>query len=232
VPDFPPELDADVELWAVNLPGRESSLKAPRFTALGELVDGLCSRFVPGLRAPYAFFGHSMGALIGFELARRLRVDAVPGPEHLVLSGFRAPHLPDRHPPVHRLPDERLVARLRRLGGTPPEVLREPELMELMLPLLRADLSICETYKYVYDDPLACSLTVFGGVDDREVDRDELAAWQRHVDGQFALHLFPGGHFFLQSVQGLVLRILARDLHDVVLRLGSTTVLTRADTSL
>jgi medium-chain acyl-[acyl-carrier-protein] hydrolase len=220
VPELPPELDQDVELWAVNLPGRESSLTARRFTDLRELVDALCSSFVPCLDAPYAFFGHSMGALIAFELARRLRIDAVIGPEHLVLSGFRAPHLPDRHPPVHHLDDEELLVRLKSLGGTPPEVLREPELMELMLPLLRADLSICETYSYIDDDPLPCSLTVFGGADDREVERDELAAWERHVDGRFALNVFPGGHFFLQSVQGLVLRILARDLHDVVLGLA------------
>jgi medium-chain acyl-[acyl-carrier-protein] hydrolase len=162
-----------------------------------------------------------MGALIGFELARALRAAGEPGPVHLIVSGFRAPHLPDRHPAVHELPDDELVARLRRLGGTPPEVLREPELLELMLPLLRADLGICETYRYEAGEPLDCSLTAFGGVEDREVNREELSAWESHGRGPFALHMFPGGHFFLQTAQTLVLRILARDLRHALIRPGS-----------
>jgi medium-chain acyl-[acyl-carrier-protein] hydrolase len=161
-----------------------------------------------------------MGALIGFELARALRADGVTPPAHLIVSGFRGPHLPDRHPIAHDLPDADLLARLRALGGTPPEILREPELMELLLPLLRADLGICETYVYGDLEPLACSLTALGGADDLEVDREELASWQSHVRGPFSIHIFPGGHFFLQTAQALVLRILARDLRDVLRRLS------------
>jgi len=221
VADLPPELDRDGELWAVNLPGREAGLADAKFTDLGSLIEALRPRIVPFLRAPFAFFGHSMGALIGFELARSLRAEGLEGPAHMVVSAFRAPHLPDPREPVHDLPDADLVLRLRRLGGTPPEVLREPELMELMLPLLRADLSICETYVHRRGEPLDCSLTVFGGAGDPEVSRKELEAWQPHFRGPFKMYILPGGHFFLQTGQALVLRILARDVSAVLRQLDS-----------
>jgi medium-chain acyl-[acyl-carrier-protein] hydrolase len=219
--DLPPDLQRDVELWAVNLPGREATLADARFTDLVPLVEALRPRIVPVLDAPFAFFGHSMGALIGFELARSLRAEGLEGPVHLVVSAFRAPHLPNRHEPVQDLPDADLVRRLRKLGGTPPEVLGEPELLDLVLPLLRADLRLCETYVYRNGEPLDCSLTAFCGASDPEVNRDELNGWRSHVRGPFELHVFPGGHFFLQTGQALVLRILARDLRAVMRRLDA-----------
>jgi medium-chain acyl-[acyl-carrier-protein] hydrolase len=215
---LPPDLDHDLELWAVHLPGRESRLAEARFVDLRSLIEALRPALLPSLEVPFAFFGHSMGALIGFELARALRSEGDDCPAHLVVSAFRAPHLPDRHPPVHDRRDDELVARLRTLGGTPPEVLDEPALLEVVLPLLRADLRICETYRYEAGEPLPCSLTAFGGIDDREVNREELSGWQSHVRGTFALRIFPGGHFFLQTAQPLVLRVLARDLRTVLLR--------------
>jgi medium-chain acyl-[acyl-carrier-protein] hydrolase len=219
--DLPPELERTVELWAVNLPGRESTLADARFTDLGSLVEALRPQIAPVLRAPFAFFGYSMGALIGFELARSLRTEGLDGPVHLVVSAFRAPHLPDPHEAMHDRPDADLVARLRELGGTPPEVLREPELIDLLLPLLRADLSICETYVHRAGEPLDCSLTAFGGADDAEVSREELEGWQSHARGPFELHVFPGGHFFIQTAQPLVLRLLARDVRAVLRRLDA-----------
>jgi medium-chain acyl-[acyl-carrier-protein] hydrolase len=219
--DLPSDLERDVELWAVNLPGRETTLADAKFTDLGSLVEALRPQIAPFLRSPFAFFGHSMGALIEFELARSLRTEGLPGPVHLVVSGFRAPHRPDPHEAVHDLPDADLVLRLRKLGGTPPEVLLEPELMDLMLPLVRADFSICETYRYRYDRPLDCSLTVFGGTSDPEVRQDELEDWQPHFRGPFGLHIFPGGHFFLQTAQALVLRTLASDVRAVLDRLDT-----------
>ena len=122
-------MERTVELWAVNLPGRETTLADARFTDLDALVEALRPQVVPILRAPFVFLGYSMGALIGFELARSLRTEGFDTPVHLVVSAFRAPHLPDPHEPVHDLPDADLVVRLRELGGTPPEVLGEPELM-------------------------------------------------------------------------------------------------------
>jgi surfactin synthase thioesterase subunit len=171
------------------------------------------------MRPPFVFFGYSLGALIGFELARSLRREGIDGPVHLVVAAFRAPHLPDPHRPVHDLPDADLVARLRELGGTPPEVLREPELMSLLLPLLRADLSVSETYVHRQEDPLDCSLTAFGAADDLEVSLEEVSAWRSHTRGPFELRIFPGGHFFIQTAQALMLRSLAHDLGAVARRL-------------
>jgi medium-chain acyl-[acyl-carrier-protein] hydrolase len=219
--DLPPELERNVELWAVNLPGREATLSDARFTDLGSLVEALRPQIIPFLRAPFAFFGHSMGALIGFELARSLRAEGLDEPVHLVVSAFRAPHLPDLHEAVHDLSDADLVLRLRKLGGTPPEVLREPELMDLMLPLLRADLSVCETYVHRRDEPLDCSLTAFGSAGDPDVSPKDLEHWRSHFRGPFELYIFPGGHFFLQTAQALVLRILARDVRAVLRRLDA-----------
>ncbi len=214
-------MERTVELWAVNLPGRETTLADARFTDLDTLVEALRPQVVPILRAPFVFLGYSMGALIGFELARSLRTEGFDTPVHLVVSAFRAPHLPDPHEPVHDLPDADLVVRLRELGGTPPEVLGEPELMELLLPLLRADWSICETYVHRHEEPLDCSLTALGGADDTEVSREELEGWQTHIRGPFELRIFPGGHFFMQTAQALVLRLLARDIRAVLRRLDT-----------
>lgn len=219
--NLPGDLERDVELWAVNLPGREATLADAKFTDLGTLVEALRPQIIPFLRTPFVFFGHSMGALIGFELARSLRAAGRDGPVHLVVSAFRAPHLPDRRTAVHDLPDADLIAALRKLGGTPPEVLREPELMDLLLPLLRSDLRICETYVHQKDEPLDCSLTAFGGAGDPEVSRNDLEEWRSHFRGPFDLYLFPGGHFFLQTAQALVLRILARDVRAVLRRLDA-----------
>jgi surfactin synthase thioesterase subunit len=212
------DIEREIELWSINLPGRESRQREPAFTALSPLIEALTSAVGPYLTGPYAFFGHSMGALLGFELACRLHAQGQAGPVHLIVSGHRAPQLPHRHPPVHGLQDPEILAKLWRLGGTPEEVLRNPELIKLFLPLLRADLTVCETYAYRHREPLACSITAFGGNDDPEVSRDELSAWRRRTRESFSLHMFPGGHFFLQSAQSLVLRILAQDLRQVLRR--------------
>jgi medium-chain acyl-[acyl-carrier-protein] hydrolase len=140
----------------------------------------------------------------------------------MIVSGHRAPQLPDRHPAISNLPDTEIVAKLRTLGGTSDEVLRNPELMNLMLPLLRADFAACETYVYRDQEPLACSLTAFGGNDDRQVNREEICAWRFQTRGPFAMYMFPGGHFFFQSAQALVLRILGRDLRQILTRMSGT----------
>jgi medium-chain acyl-[acyl-carrier-protein] hydrolase len=219
VDELPTDIQRETELWSVNLPGRKSGRNESPFTALPPLIEALTPAVGPHLKAPYAFFGHSMGALVGFELACRLRTQGRAGPVHMIVSGHRAPQLPDRHPPVHRLRDPEILAKLRALGGTPEDVMRNPELIKLFLPLVRADLTVCETYAYEHREPLDCSVTAFGGNDDPEVSREELSAWRRRTRESFSLHMFPGGHFFLQSAQSLVLRVLAQDLRQVLRRI-------------
>jgi medium-chain acyl-[acyl-carrier-protein] hydrolase len=157
---------------------------------------------------PFAFFGHSMGAGIAFELSRRLRRLGGIEPTHLFVSGRRAPHMPDADRPLHRLPDAEFIDELRRLNGTPAEVLDHPELMEMMLPLLRADFSVSETYTCEPRPSLSCPLTVFGGTRDHHAGPGTLEGWREHTVGRFDLRMFEGDHFFINTEQTQVLRAL------------------------
>jgi medium-chain acyl-[acyl-carrier-protein] hydrolase len=219
VDEMPADIGAKTELWTVNLPGRESMRVPPRYTRMSPITQALTDAIASYLAVPFVFFGHSMGALISYELACELRARGMTGPLHIIVSAHRAPHLPDRHPMVHQLPDSEIVAKVRWLGGTPEEVLRSSEIMELFLPVLRADFTVCETYVYQEREPLDCPITAFGGNDDPQVSRADLAAWRACTRKPFVLHMFPGDHFFLQSCESLVLNVLGQDLRQVLRRL-------------
>jgi medium-chain acyl-[acyl-carrier-protein] hydrolase len=184
------------------------------------LVRPLADAIVPHLTSsdlPFAIFGHSMGALVSFELARALRRLRAPSPVQLFLSARRAPHVPDRHAPLYDLPDSDLVAGLsRRYNGMPRAVLESADLMRMFLPIVRADLTMIETYAYVPDVPLACPISAFGGLEDGAVTRDDLAAWGDHTSGSFTLRMVAGGHFFLQSDRPRLLAALSADLHQTL----------------
>lgn len=210
------DLPRGVEVCPIQLPGRESRLGEPPFTRLAPLVQALAPAIRPYLDKPFAFFGHSMGATISFELARQLRQQDDPGPVHLFVSGSRAPQIPDPDPPIHHLPEAEFVEELRRFNGTPELVLQNAELMQLFLPLLRADLALHEAYTYTADEPLDCPISAFGGLEDEEVSRDELAAWRDQTRGAFTLRIFPGDHFFLRSARALLLWAVSQDLTQVL----------------
>jgi medium-chain acyl-[acyl-carrier-protein] hydrolase len=163
---------------------------------------------------PFAFFGHSMGAVLAFEIARLLRAESGPPPAHLFASGRQAPQLPHAAAPTYDLPDDKFIAELRRLKGTPAEVLEQPELMQLMLPLLRADFEAVETYEYREGAPLDVPISVYGGVGDAEVSRAELDGWCRQTSGPCVVRLFPGDHFFVNTARDLILHTLARELYE------------------
>jgi medium-chain acyl-[acyl-carrier-protein] hydrolase len=216
--EFPSAIRAEAELCAIQLPGRENRLKEPSFDRLSPLLDALAPVIRRYSGTPFAFVGHSMGALVSFELARKLRRQGFEGPIHMVVSGHRAPQLPDRQPPIHGSPDDEVIAQLRNLGGTPEAVLQNPELMELLLPVLRADFAVCESYVYANEEPLDCSITALGGNDDGRVSREELLAWRAQTRNSFSMHQFPGNHFFIQTAQMLVLRVLAQTFNQVLRR--------------
>lgn len=203
----------NVELCLAKLPGRESRLTEPPYTSMSALVEALAQALPAHTEKPYAFFGHSMGAIIAFELARACRRRGLPLPRALFVSGRRAPQLPERDPITYNLPEPELIAELRRLGGTPQEVLEHPELMRLMLPLLRADFEVIETYRYEPEPPLDCSLTAFGGLEDAEVTPPELDAWGAQTTRAFTRRLLPGDHFFLHTARPTLLAALAQDLN-------------------
>jgi medium-chain acyl-[acyl-carrier-protein] hydrolase len=203
------DLPKDVEVAAVQLPGRESRLIEEPFGEIGEIVQALTSAVRPFLDRSYAFFGHSMGTLVAFELARELRRRGERGPVRLIVSGHRAPQLCRRRGAIHHLPQNDFVAELRRLNGTPEEVLHDPELMSVVLPTLRADFGACERYVYQPDDPLNCPISAFGGLQDPDVARDDLAAWREQTRGELVLRMLPGDHFFLRAGTARVLLQLA-----------------------
>lgn len=209
---WPEHLRADIEVCAVHLPGRGSRLTEPPFTRLTALVETLALVLSPHLAKPFAFFGHSMGALIGFELVRELRQNGGPCPVHLFVSGRGAPHLPSTEPPIHSLRGPKFVEALRRYNGTPQEVFEYPELMALLIPALRADFAICETYTYNNGAPIDCSISAFGGLEDQTVGYERLAAWREVSSASFSVHMFPGDHFFLHSAEPLLIKTLTRML--------------------
>ena len=208
-------LPAEVEVCPVQLPGREDRLAEPPFDRLAPLVQALADAVEPLLSLPFAVFGHSNGALVGFELARALRARGRPQPVHLFASGRRAPDLPPDRPPIHSLPEADFLAELEELGGLPRELLEHRELLELLLPMLRADVAVHETYRFQEQPPLACPITAYAGVADPKVSRPQVEAWARHTAGRFTLRTFPGGHFYLQEQRAELLRTLSADLHGV-----------------
>jgi medium-chain acyl-[acyl-carrier-protein] hydrolase len=203
---------ARLEICAVHLPGRESRFAEDAFTSTDTLVPVLVDRLTPHLDRPYSLFGHSMGALIAFETARELRRRGLPSPVRLFASGFRAPHLPERFPNRRALDDQAFVADLRALAGTPDEVVENEEMLALLLPTLRADVTLCETYVHRAADPLDVPLTVFGGAADPRVSRDELDGWRQHTHAGMELRIFPGHHFFLKSHRAAVVAAVAERL--------------------
>ncbi|HEX2191394.1 MAG TPA: thioesterase domain-containing protein [Longimicrobiaceae bacterium] len=212
---LPPEVD----VCPVQLPGREGRLRDAPFDRLAPLVRTLADVLAPWMEMPFAFYGYSNGALIGFELARELRRRGAREPVHLFAAACPAPHLPDPDPPIHDLPDDELVAELRRLNGTPEEILENREIMQLLIPLLRADAAVHETYVHGEEEPLDVPITAIGGSDDPKAARDDMAAWSRHTRAGFELRMVAGDHFFVHSAQALVLRDLAHDLQEVLRRI-------------
>jgi medium-chain acyl-[acyl-carrier-protein] hydrolase len=181
------------------------------------LVEALASALYPRfLDRPFVFFGHSLGGLLAFELARELRRRHDLLPVHLFVSGSSAPSLPYPRPPIHALPDTEFLEELRQFSGTSEEVLAHHELMALLLPALRADFAIRETYVYADEPPLDCPISAYGGVRDDRVGRDRLEAWADQTSRAFSLTVFPGDHFFLNTARPRLLQTISRELEQHV----------------
>jgi medium-chain acyl-[acyl-carrier-protein] hydrolase len=209
-------LPGGVQLAAVQLPGRGARLCESLSQNVHDIVARVADALPPWLDQRFALFGHSMGALIAFELARTLRRRGMASPMALFVSGRRAPRSIDPDPPIHALPDEAFLAEMRALNGTPEELLRNPEMMELLLPTLRADFAVCETYTYTPEPPLDCPIHVFGGDADRDVSIAALEPWREETTAGCHIHVFPGDHFFIHSLRRDVLRRLSAGLERLL----------------
>lgn len=210
--DWPLYLPGDVEVCPVQFPGRESRIREQPIERTDLLVEAILSALRPYLDKPFALLGHSMGAMLSFEMVRQLRRENYPQPVHLFVSAHRAPQRPNRIPPIHQLPEDAFVRELRQLNGTPEEVLQNRELMQLLLPVLRSDFTLVETYTYADEEPLNCSISAFGGLQDSQVSSEELKAWKEQTKNGFKLRMFPGDHFFLHQHRTQLLSFITQDL--------------------
>jgi surfactin synthase thioesterase subunit len=200
----------NVEISAVQLPGRGTRLSEPVLSRMDELVAAITEVMPTG--APYSVFGHSLGGLVAYEVTRALRRAGRRLPDHLIVSGYPAPSMPRAEPHIHTLPDDELISEVgRRHDSLPAEILADPELKAIVARYLRADYQILETYEWRAADPLPVPMTVFGGRDD-QISADALRAWQRHTAEEITLRLFPGGHFYFRQHQAPVLRALAGEV--------------------
>lgn len=204
-------LSDKIEVCPVQLPGRGWRIKETPYTDMDQLVRVAGQALASYLDKPFALFGHSMGALVAFELARHIRREYSLQPVHLFASGRCSPQIVSESFALEEL-ERNLPEMLRHNNGTPEELLENPELMELVLPILRADVALCKSYIYTPAPPFSFSITAFGGLDDHAVPRNCLEGWREHTTERFILRMFPGDHFFLNGPRLPLLEAIAREL--------------------
>lgn len=207
--NWPSGLSDKVEVCAVQPPGREERLDDCPYARFDALVQTTADQIKPWLDVPYAFFGQELGALIAFEMVRHFCRLKLPAPVRLIVAGCAAPHLPNASPPIHKLSDNALLDRLAGgLAAVPDAVRRRPDLLARLLPGLRADFTMLETYTYRPEVRLPCPITAFGGAADPTVPADALAAWAEHTS-TFSQQMLPGDQLFLITSEGEVVSCLA-----------------------
>jgi surfactin synthase thioesterase subunit len=210
-------LPQQIQLCPIQLPGRENRRQEPPYTRIEPLVATLLNVLQPYTDLPFAFYGHSLGSLVAFELARALRARGLPGPFHLIVSARSGPQIAMPGPTISHLPEPQFIAEISaRYKAIPAQVLGDRDLMELIMPALRADMEMVETYRFIAGDPLDCPVSALGGADDLLVSPPDLDSWRHHTTAAFAMRMFPGDHFFPRSGQaeftGVISQILLNSL--------------------
>jgi surfactin synthase thioesterase subunit len=208
------DIDPEIEAVLFQYPGRECRMREEPLHSMETLVSAIADSMVDLLDLPYAVYGHSLGAKVAFEAARELRRRTLPAPVHLFAAASSGPGVAWAHPPLHRMDDLIFLREIdRRYGGVPPEVLADKELCTLLIPALRADVTIVETYRYSEEPPLSNPITCFCGSEDFMTPESEVLDWRKQTSAGFRLHRFPGGHFFPVEGRSSMLDIIAAELH-------------------
>ncbi len=219
-------LPSDIEVCSVQLPGRGARFKEEAYTNLDSLLEELARQIKPFTDTPYVLFGHSMGAQLAFEVSRKFRDLGVPLPSCLIVSGRRAPQRAKKQSkPLYSLPESEFREEIKRLNGTPAEALNNPELMEIVSPILRADFQLIETWEYKPSEPIDVPLLALGGIKDQQVSLDDLEDWKQVTRGPFCLELFSGDHFFINQAEESLLSTVRQTIESVLGR--SDGLLTR-----
>lgn len=211
---WPVALAPDVQVCAIELPGRGMRWGEAAITRMSVLLELLADAIEPHLDRPFAVFGHSLGALIAFELVATLERRGARAPSLLIVSGSPPPGIRATRRMLHDLADDELVAALRDLNGTPREVLENEELMSLMLPMLRADFALSETHQVRPDASVAVPMLALGGDRDPHAPCRGIEAWRRHTSGAFATYVLAGDHFFIHSAHDAMLAVVRRTLAE------------------
>jgi medium-chain acyl-[acyl-carrier-protein] hydrolase len=209
-------LPVEVDVCSVQLPGRGARFSEAPFTQIDPLVETIARNILAYADKPFAFWGHSLGALLGFEVARSLSRQYGLEPARLFVSGCAAPQARASFYRVDGLSESQLLDELRRLGGTPEAILANPELMQLLVSALKADFELSRTYRYKSGPPLSCPITAYGGLEDPIVGPDAVKAWRHQTRAPFSLHMFRGGHFFMHTAEPALLDVLSRHLRQAL----------------
>ena len=208
-------LPDSLEVWGLQLPGRGNRQFERPYRRTREAVPEITEALGPLLDRPFAFFGHSMGAILSFEVARWMSRQWHVQPEHLFISGRRAPQVPYDDPKDYLKSDEDFVQAVKSLRGTPEEVFENTEMMQLVLPTLRADFELAQTYEYIEDVTLDCPITVLGGTSDEESLECGLEEWAAQTSSRCRSYMFEGDHFFIHSCEAVVLEVCRRELSEI-----------------
>ena len=201
------------EICVIQMPGREERLNEKLVKDMPQLVDTLAQEISAVSKKPFAFFGHSMGAIVAYETARRLTAMGVNKPAHLFVSARAVPHLQKNTDLLRFLDDEAFVDKLQATYGAVPEaVRRNPEVRKIFLPILRADVELLETYEETSSEPLDLPITALGGISDPAISRAQLEGWQARTNAKFTYHEFPGDHFYIDEEREAVMAAIKNDL--------------------
>jgi len=218
--DWWKDLPHELEILSVQLPGREDRLNETPYRSFFPMIQSLSQSFKPYLDKPYIFFGHCMGGLTSFEVARQLRRTGLRLPEHMFISSFIGPHIPrpERKSIIFNIPEGMVDDFFVELGGTPQEVLDNLGLMTLARVVMDADLDLLRSYEYIEETPLDIPISTFGAVQDKLVIVEEIEEWRKQTSQNWDLTLYPGNHFYIQMHRPYLMRTLNQKINRHLLK--------------